>query len=186
VSTDWRNPGRTPVYESWEVTLELVDDTGAVRQSAVLPIALSAVGADNASLGTRTSIALNNQLPAGRYLARLVIRDPLQRSAPADARAPLRLAIAERQADGSITLGTLGQALIYASGLSVGPRVGPAQEFRQATHPPSGIRRGLKPESAPRRPATVRPITTSSLSPRSWCQAWARSTSIWAMSSHSS
>ena len=73
----------------------------------MLPIALASVGADNASLGTRTSIALNNQLPAGRDLARLVIRDPLQRSAPADARAPLRLAIAERQADGSITLGTL-------------------------------------------------------------------------------
>lgn len=107
VSTDWRNPGRAPVYEGWEVTLELVDDTGAIRQSAVLPIALASVGADNASLGTRTSIALNNQLPAGRYLARLVIRDPLQRSAPADARAPLRLAIAERQADGSVILGTL-------------------------------------------------------------------------------
>lgn len=106
LSTDWRNPGRAPVYESWEVTLELLDDTGAVRQSTVLPIALSTVGADNASLGTRTSIALNNQLPAGRYLARLVIRDPLQRSAPADARAPLRLAIAERQADGGVVLGT--------------------------------------------------------------------------------
>jgi hypothetical protein len=104
VAINWRNTGQTPIYETWETVIDIINSTGQVVQSKVstfkprlfLPAPSSATFTDNLP-----------GLPVGSYTAVLTIKDPT------GYRQPLPLYIKGRNANGSYTLGsfTIGNAI---------------------------------------------------------------------------
>lgn len=95
IALNWQNTGMTPVYETWQTVLDIVNSTGQVVQSKIsvfkprlfLPATSAATFTDNLP-----------GLPVGSYTAVLTIRDPK------GYRAPLPLFIKGRNPNGSYTL----------------------------------------------------------------------------------
>ncbi|MCE3260953.1 MAG: hypothetical protein K0R43_32 [Pseudoduganella sp.] len=96
-----RNDGNAPAYEAWKVNAELVNGAGAVVWSGPTSVNLKSLPGGGTSAAWQNSWALP-ALPAGDYSLRLVARDTS--AAP---RAPLKWAITERAADGTLAVATL-------------------------------------------------------------------------------
>ena len=104
ITLNWKNIGIAPTYEKWDVVFELKNNDGAVVWTqasqfspgakgstlALLPSAEATVSSDN--------FTLPGTIAGGNYNLDLIIKDP------SGYRAPLILAINERNADGSYTL----------------------------------------------------------------------------------
>jgi hypothetical protein len=97
VALNWQNTGLTPVYETYDATIEIINATGQVVQSKIstfkprlfLPATSAATFTDNLP-----------GLPVGSYTAILTVKDPT------GYRAPLPLHIKGRNQNGSYTLGS--------------------------------------------------------------------------------
>jgi hypothetical protein len=95
VALNWQNTGMTPVYETWETVIDIVNATGQTVQSKIsqfkprlfLPAQSAATFTDNLA-----------GLPVGSYTATVTIKDPK------GYRQPLPLFIKGRNPNGSYTL----------------------------------------------------------------------------------
>jgi hypothetical protein len=99
VTLNWKNVGIAPVYENWDVTYELQNQSNnavAWTSSSTHRLKLWAPQA-NATV-VNDNYTLPSNLPAGTYRLVLKIKDPL------NYRAPFPLAIQGRRADGSYLL----------------------------------------------------------------------------------
>ncbi|NHZ79876.1 DUF4832 domain-containing protein [Massilia sp. CCM 8695] len=104
LAATFRNSGNAPAYEPWNVRLEIVDAGGVARWSASVPVAMNSL----AGGGVTTSVQSSWRVPAlaaGSYALRLVARDA--RPADGQQRRPLAWVLAERDADGGLTLRNL-------------------------------------------------------------------------------
>lgn len=93
LTLNWMNAGNAPVYESWNVVIELRDGTGKVAASWISNINLKTLLPG--SLVFTDNFGLSLAIAAGNYNLFMVIRDPN------GYRKPLPLAIQGVQADGS-------------------------------------------------------------------------------------
>lgn len=103
LTSSWVNEGVAPIYEAWQTWYQLRDSGGAVvweRPSQLdLRTLLPSAATDRQAVADE--LLLPTSIAPGSYTLSLVVRDP------AGLRAPLRLAITERQDDGSYTLGSV-------------------------------------------------------------------------------
>ena len=109
ISLNWKNVGIAPVYENWDVTYELQNQsTNAIAWSGVSTHKLKWWIPQSAATIVNDSYTLPANLPGGTYRLVVKIKDPI------NYRSPLPLAIQGRRADGSyllradITLGAAG------------------------------------------------------------------------------
>lgn len=105
ITINWQNTGMTPIYETWETVLQIVNSTGQVVQTKISTFKPRLF--QPASGGTTITDSLPG-LPVGSYTAVLTVRDPT------GYRTPLPLFIKGRNPNGSYTLGsfTIGQAIV--------------------------------------------------------------------------
>jgi len=101
LTTMLRNDGSAPAYETWQVNAELVNSSGAVAWTGQMPANLKSLLGSGASASYQGSWSLP-ALPTGDYTLRLAARD-----LSASPRAPLKWAISERAADGTLAVATL-------------------------------------------------------------------------------
>jgi hypothetical protein len=101
VETQWQNSGSAPLYEQWQVWLQLrnVKD-GQLVYEAPLSIDLGTIMPGGFQL-QQDQLQVGNAFPPGSYELSIIVRDP------AGYRAPLALSQEGRQLDGSHLLGVL-------------------------------------------------------------------------------
>lgn len=105
ITTEWKNIGVTPAYNSWQVKVQLLDSGGNTAWSGTSSRNLRTLQPTDSSSSTTTDyFALPTTLAAGNYTVAVRIDDPQAYYAP------LKLANTGRKADGSYHLGTIAVA----------------------------------------------------------------------------
>jgi hypothetical protein len=101
IESSWSNLGVAPVYEAWQVMLQLRASTNVVWQgvSGLELTQLQPAGSGNPPRVQTDTFSLPGSVPVGTYDMVVVVQDPIR------IRHPLALAIQDRRPDGSYALG---------------------------------------------------------------------------------
>ncbi|HEX2213679.1 MAG TPA: DUF4832 domain-containing protein, partial [Mycobacterium sp.] len=119
VTVQWTNFGTAPVYDNWNITYELRDDTGAVRKSATSALSLTSLAANQTYTNTTQPPAQSSigdtftlstaGLPPGRYTlhAKVVWNEHKPGATTAVAFQPMRLAQEGRDTGGAYPIASV-------------------------------------------------------------------------------